>query len=262
MQTHKLRLSLLGLGCALAFHAQAALFEDDEARRAILDLRQKVDAVQSRGSEEVRRAVEENGQLRRSVLELSSQIEMLRADLARMRGQEEQLARETSQLAKEVAEIQRRQKDLVSGVDDRFKRFEPIKVSVDGREFSADPAETRDFEAALALLRKGEFAPAEKTFVDFVRRYPASGYTPSALFWLGNAQYALRNYKDALVNFRSLVTSAPDHLRAPEAMLSVANCQLELKDPRAARKTLEDLVRLYPQAEAASVGKDRLARLK
>jgi TolA-binding protein len=50
--------------------------------------------------------------------------------------------------------------------------------------------------------------------------------------------------------------------RAPEAALSIANCQLELKDNRAARKTLEDLVRVYPQSEAAAAAKERLARLK
>ena len=51
-------------------------------------------------------------------------------------------------------------------------------------------------------------------------------------------------------------------LRAPEAMLSIANCQIELKDTRAARATLESLVKTYPQSEAAQAGKERLARLK
>ena len=63
-------------------------------------------------------------------------------------------------------------------------------------------------------------------------------------------------------NFRSLISLSPDHLRAPEAVLSIANCQIELKDPRAARKTLEDLLKAYPQSEAALAGKERLARLK
>ena len=45
-------------------------------------------------------------------------------------------------------------------------------------------------------------------------------------------------------------------------MLSVANCQVELKDTRGARKTLEDLIKAYPQSEAAATAKDRLARLK
>jgi TolA-binding protein len=42
----------------------------------------------------------------------------------------------------------------------------------------------------------------------------------------------------------------------------MANSQLELKDARSARRTLEDLIKLYPQSEAAAAGKDRLARLK
>ena len=239
----------------LAFNAHAGLFEDDEARRAILDLRQKVDAAQLRTADELRKTTEDNAQLRRSLLDLSNQIEALRNELATMRGQNENLARN-------VAEMQRTQKDLTTGVDERLRKFEPGKVTVDGKEFVAEPAERQEFEAALATLRKGDFAAAQTSFLAFMKRYPQTGYRASALFWLGNAQYALRNYRDAVTNFRSLVTAEPDHMRAPEAMLSLANCQVELKDTKSARKTLEDLVKAYPQAEAASVAKERLAKLK
>jgi tol-pal system protein YbgF len=239
------------VACLMAFNAQAGLFEDDEARRAILELRQKFDASQV----ELRKAGDDNAQLRRSLLDLSNQIEVLRNDLARQRGQDEQLARD-------VAEMQRKQKDLSQGVDDRLRKFEPSKITVDGKEFVAKPEETRDFEAALAILRRGEFAPAQSAFLDFIKRNPDSGYRPSALFWLGNAQYALRSYREAIINFKSMLSLAPDNPRAPEAALSIANCQLELKDAKSARKTLEDLNKVYPQSEAASVAKDRLAKLK
>lgn len=249
------RTSLGALACAVAclfaFNAHAALFEDDEARRAILELRQRIDAA----SAELRRSGDENAQLRRSLLELSSQIEQLRSELARMRGQDEQFSRD-------LAEVQRAQKDMSQGVNDRLSRFEPSKVTVDGREFVADPAEKQEFEAALAVMRKGEFAPAQTAFSNFLKRYPQSGYKAPALFWLGNAQYALRNYRDAVVNFRALVATDTEHVRAPEAVLAIANCQIELKDVKGARKTLEDLLKAYPQSEAASVAKERLARLK
>jgi TolA-binding protein len=65
-----------------------------------------------------------------------------------------------------------------------------------------------------------------------------------------------------MINFRALVAREPDHLRSPEAVLSIANCQIELKDTRAARKSLEDLIKAYPQSEAAMAAKDRLTRLK
>jgi TolA-binding protein len=82
------------------------------------------------------------------------------------------------------------------------------------------------------------------------------------LFWLGNAQYANRDYRGAIGNFRALLTAAPDHPRAPEAVLSIANCQIELKDNTAARRTLDELVKTYPQSEAAGAAKERLARLR
>jgi tol-pal system protein YbgF len=83
-----------------------------------------------------------------------------------------------------------------------------------------------------------------------------------ALYWLGNAQYANRAYKDAVDSHQRLVREFPDHPRTPEAMLAMANSQVELKDTRAARKTLEDLVKLHPQSEAAAAAKQRLARLR
>ena len=239
----------------MALIAQAALFDDDEARKAILDLRQKVDVQQQRNAEDLRKANDDNAQLRRSILDLSNQLETLRAALAKLRGQDEQLARD-------VAEMQRKQKDMTQGVDDRLRKFEPSKVTVDGIEFVASPAEIRDFDAALATLRKGEFAPAQTAFLEFFKRYPETGYRPSALFWLANAQYALRSYREAITNFKSVVALAPDHVRAPEAALSIANCQIELKDTVSARKTLTDLIKVYPQSEAASVAKDRLTKLK
>ena len=235
--------------------AHAGLFEDDEARKAILEMRLRLDVSQSRLTEELRKANEDNAQLRRSLLDLSGQIELLRGELARMRGQGEQYARD-------LAEVQRAQKDLSLGVDERLRKFEPTKISVDGREFVADPAQKQEFDAALAVLRKGEFASAQTAFSNFLNRYPQSGFRAPALFWLGNAQYALRNYKDAITNFRLLIATDPEHVRAPEAVLAIANCQVELKDIKAARKTLEDLIKAYPQSEASTVANDRLSRLK
>ena len=241
----------LTLSCAFVSTGHAALFEDDEARRAILELRQRVDVLQQVNQ----RSGDDNSQVRRSLLDLQTQIETLRMEHAKLRGQNEQLLRD-------VADLQRRQKDIAQGVDERLRQFEPVKVTVDGLEFQADADEKRDFEAALAVFRAGKFADAKTAFAGFVRQYPRSGYLPSARFWLGNAQYAAREYKEAIGNFKMLLSEAPGHARAPGAALSIANCQIELKETRTARKTLEDLLRDYPQSEAAVAAKERLSRLK
>jgi len=239
--------------------AHAGIFDDDEARRAILELRQKLEQsneqARARQNEQMTQMAEQIGQLKRSLLDLNSQIEMQRVDNAKVRGQMEELARS-------VAELQRKQTDIQQGVDDRIRKIEPQKVTIDSREFTVDPEEKRQYDDSIASFRKGEFDRASSGLGSLLKRYPGSGYRESALFWLGNAQYGQRAYKEAIASFRSLVAASPDSARAPEALLAIANCQAELKDTKGARKTIDELMKAYPKSEAAQAGKERLASLR
>ncbi|MBV9890488.1 MAG: tol-pal system protein YbgF [Rhizobacter sp.] len=238
--------------------ARAGLFDDDEARRAILDIRKQLDQGReqtARQGEQITALSAQVEQLKRSILELNGNIEAQRADNAKVRGQMEELARV-------VAEMQRKQLDLQQGVDERIRKVEPQKVTVDDKEFTVDPDEKRTYDDSLAGFKRGEFDHAATGFSGLLKRFPNSGYRQSALFWLGNAQYGQRNYKDAITTFRQLVTSSPDSPRAPEALLAIANCQAELKDPKAARRTIDELLSKYPKSEAAQAGRERLASLK
>ncbi len=257
----------------MSLAAHAGIFDDDEARKAILDLRQQITSLNATVNNSLsaaqQRSTEDIAQLRKSMLELQNQIDRQKGDISQLRGDNEVLARN-------LAEMQIRQKDMLQSaeqklqaaeqrsqvVEQKLTKLEPVKIALDGREFIADPAEKRDFDAAFAVFRAGDFAKSQKALFDFIQRYPGSGYSPSALYWLGNAQYSNRDYKEAIVNFRSMISKNPDHMRAPEAMLSIANCQLEMKDAKGAKKTLEDLMKAYPKSEAAFAGVERLRTLK
>jgi TolA-binding protein len=45
-------------------------------------------------------------------------------------------------------------------------------------------------------------------------------------------------------------------------MLAISNVQVELKDVRGARKTLEDLIKAHPASETAATARERLSRLR
>ncbi len=249
----------LALGFGIAPRARAGIFDDDEARRAILELRQKIEQsneqARMRQAEQMTTMSDQLAQLKRSLLDLNSQIELQRADNAKLRGQMEELTRS-------VAELQRKQSDIQQGVEERIRKVEPQKVTVDDQEITVDPEEKRLYDDAFGGFRSGQFDRASTGFDTLLKRFPATGYRDSALFWMGNAQYGRREYKDAIVSFRSLVAASPQSPRAPEAMLAIANCQAELKDVKGARKTIDELVRTYPKSEAAQAGKERLVSLK
>ncbi|MDR0274928.1 MAG: tol-pal system protein YbgF [Burkholderiaceae bacterium] len=259
MRTTSLRLLRAGMlalaALVISAGARADLFGDDEARRAIIDLRQRFDAAVTAQN----RLVEENAGLRRNMLDLQQQIQALKDDLARSRGQQEQIERDV--------DLQRSQQENLQALDERVKKLEAGSglASAPPQGADADAAiddESKAYEDALAVFRAGNYAAAQTGFAAFIKRYPRSSQAPSALFWLGNAQYATRNYREAITNFRSLLTAAPNHTKAAESLLSIANCQIELKDTRAARATLETLIKNYPQSEAAQAGRERLARLR
>ncbi len=257
-----LRICAISMAALCGLQAQAGLLEDDEARKAILDLRARLtaseDAARKSAAEQAAtnaQLLEQVQQLRRSLLELNSQLENQRAELARLRGHDEQLLRD-------VAELQQRLKEGSQGLDERLRRLEPQQVAVDGRTVTVEPEEKRAYDDALAVLRAGEFDKAAAELAGFVKRFPDSGLLDSARFWLGNAQYGRRNYRDAIASFRALIASTPDHPRVPEALLAVANCQVETKDVKGARRTLDDLIKRFPNTEAAGAARERLASLK
>ncbi len=260
---------------ALAFStalgsAHAGLFDDEEARKAIVDLRARMAQIDDTGKARVAEAVaaaqaaqkqstdalmEQLAVLRRGMLELNNQLEAMRGELAKLRGNDEQSGRD-------LAEIQKRQRDMAQSLDERLRKLEPVKVAIDGKDHHVDQDEKKFYDEAIASIRAGEFDKAVLQLSNFQRRYVGSPFGDSARFWLGNAQYGKRDYKEAITAFRTFVAAAPEHPRAPEALLALANSQAETKDPRGARKTLEDLIKAYPQSEAAQAGRERLPSIK
>ncbi len=261
---------LAACACATALNtAQAGLFDDEEARKAIVDLRSRIAQLDDAGKARVAELaaaqmaqkqsndaiMEQLTALRRGLLDLNNQLEALRGELAKLRGNDEQFGRE-------LADIQKRQREMAQGLDERLRKLEPVKVAIDGKDHLVDQDEKKAYDEAINSIRAGEFDKAVLLLGNFQRRYAGSPYADSTRFWLGNAQYGKRDYKEAITAFRGFVAAAPEHPRAPEALLALANSQAETKDPRGAKKTIEDLIKSYPQSEAAQAGRERLPLIK
>jgi tol-pal system protein YbgF len=237
----KRRLAALFLVVALPAHA---LFDDQEARKRIDALRVEVDA-----------RLEKLEAATRGQIELANQIEALKAEVARLRGQIEVLTNE-------VESTQKRQKDFYVDLDTRLRKLETPAAEARPNEAkpAADPAaEARDYEAALNLFKAGKHKDAQNAFLNFIQAYPNSAFLPSAHYWAASAHYQRGEYKKAMELFAKLAASWPDDAKAPDALLGQANCQQESGDAKGAKKSLETLVAKYPDSAAATVARQRLA---
>ena len=272
--------------------ARGALWDDEEARRRIEQTNLRVAQVQKQLEDRI--AALELQLKSQGLVELFGQVEQLKSDLARLRGQIEVLNHEQEQ-------TQKRQRDLYVDLDSRLRRLEggpganvPPAASgapVPGPMAAAPPApspaaapppapgatpgsaaasagtgaadaaaiEQRAYDVALDQFKAGNYPAAIASFNAFVRNYGKSPLAPSAYYWIGNSQFALKDYRAAIATQRQLIAAFPGNPKAPDALLNIATSQFELGDGAGSRRTLEELIAKHPQSDAAVKARQRLA---
>ena len=240
------RLALL-LATLWAAQAQAGLFDDEEARRQILDMKAKNEA--------------RFDQQAKAQLDLAGQLSRQAEEIAALRGQVETLMYELDTAKK-------RQQDFYIDLDSRLRKLESgATAAAPANGEGGTPAAARDpaaeataYEAALGQFKAGKYKEAASAFAGFVQQYPDSDLTPNAQFWLGNAWYAQRNCYKAIENHSIVAQKYATSPKAPDSLLAVATCQQEIGNANGAKRSLEALVARYPGTPAADTAQQRLKK--
>lgn len=224
--------------------AQAGLFTDDEARRAISNMRM-----------ELNDRLERLEASSRGQLELASQNELLKSEIARLHGQLEVLLHE-------VESLKQRQRDFYVDLDTRVRQIESNRAASAALVPNAPPpdpaAESAQYEAALNLLKEGRYKDALTAFDQFIRQHPQSTFLPGAHFWAGNAALQAKEVAAASTYFNTVLKTWPQDAAAPDAMLGLANSQQALGDAKTSQETLKKLVERFPDSSAAQAARQRL----
>ena len=268
------RVLMMAVLLAASGLAQAGLFDDDEARRALEQLRtdtqarlQKLEAAQ------------------RAQIEVFNQIEQVKADIAKLRGQVEVIGYE-------LEAAQKRQRDFYVDLDNRLRKEEQGLQELSGKVTAAQAAasaaakaaadqaaerltvasrpstpaepdaasEARDYEAALTLLKGAKYREAAAALQNFIKNYPSSTSQASANYWAASAFYQAKEPARAADFYERVAGRWPEDARAPDALLGLANCEQDQGEPRAAKKTLEHLIAKYPNSNAAQIARSQLKK--
>ena len=227
----------LSVAASLLSQNSWAILSDDEARRAILELRKSVSASQA------------------AILDLQNQLDKHKLENAQLRGQIESLQKQSDDLSNN-------QKSFYQDLDARISRLEPQNVEVEGVTGIVQAGEKSSYDEALKSFQAGQIKNADSEFTTFIRKYPSSPYLPLALYWSGNTKYALKDYKAAITQLQGLISRYPGHQRVPAATLTMANANLESGKKAIAKKLLTDLISKYPDSDAAKEAKPILAGIK
>lgn len=258
------RLLLVIAGSAgFALPAQAGLFDDVEARNRIENVRSELVEHGKRLDEVTATA----NNATRSQFDLANQIEQLKTDVARLRGQVEVISYE-------LDAAQKRQKDFYIDLDSRLRKLEPVvgnEAAADGAgsaegaaataTAAPDPAvEMRDYEAALTLFKGARYKEAAAAFEGFIKNHGGSTLLPNAHYWAASAYYQQRQFQKAAGLFAKVPATWPADAKAPDALLGQANSLRDSGDIKGARAALELIVQKYPNSTAAQAARPRLQK--
>lgn len=258
--------------------SHAALFDDTEARKKILEV-EKTMQSQNQATQALLAELKKNQQAleqqltalegiaKNGLADTQTQIESLKQDVARLQG-------ELEVATHHLDATQQRQKDLYADTDARLRKLEtappiapvaapsvpvapeaPAVVEKNSQEFQL-------LELANGLSKESKHKDAFNAYDKFLKDYPTSTLVPEAMFGLGYSQFALKNYKSSAATQQKLIDGYPQNPKIPDAMLNMANSQIQLGLVPAAKKTLRDLIEKFPNGEVIPTAQKRLKALE
>lgn len=117
------------------------------------------------------------------------------------------------------------------------------------------------YKDAYAALMRREHAVAAAGFERFLARWPEHDYADNSQYWLAESYYDRKQWDRALAEFRQVLRRYPAGNKAPDALLKVGYCYLNLGDRKAARDVLRQVIEIYPKTDAARLARERLDAL-
>lgn len=107
------------------------------------------------------------------------------------------------------------------------------------------------YARALASFNAREHGQAVLDFLDFVARYPKHPLMPEAQYWIGEAYFLQRDWRQALVELEKVVERGGTP-KVADALVKVGLSYTNLRDPDRARQAWQRVRREYPGTEAAT----------
>lgn len=222
MRQTLLALSVMAIGLSAS---NAWAFADDEARKAILELRQQLSASQQ------------------AQMGMISQLEQVRTQNQQLMGEIQELTRKVETLDKRLVEI------------------EPARVELDGKVITVKPAERRDFDHAVQKFRDRDFRACIAELDSFKKAWPNSAFLPNVDYWRASSYYALSDFKSTSKIAANMIRLYPKSPKVPEAYLLKASADLSDGNIEGAKTSLNQIVKRFPKSDQAKTAKERLKQI-
>lgn len=215
--------------------------------------------------------------------DLYNRVEQVEAEILRLNGLIEQIEYRNKQDKQEVMRFASEVKEQIDKINERNKMMSEAMAPV-GPEIPADsrkgtapvvqgaapvvapaPApvkEVNPYEQGVELYKQKDFKEAKKSFQTYIDKNPNGDKIDSAYFWLGDCEFAMGRYEEAILEYQKVISKFSKSPKAPAALLKQAMSFEKLGDKQSAKILYEKLLKQYPKSEQAPVAQKELGKFK
>lgn len=286
-----MRKSLLAAACALPLLSTACIStkDIDEVRKDINDVKRAVYSGGQKNLQEIGelagRIDTQSKQLLKSNADMAARIDELTGDLQAVQGKLEETNHRLQQVSQQLALTQRELQALRTtasapppSILEPDASMPPAPTSPSGVSSGelprgtagtrpvarpgpagADPDEL--FRSAYADYTRGHYDLAIAGFREYIETYPKTESTGAARYWIGEAFFSQRKYREAIAEFDVVATRFPRSDKAPSALLKKGFAYVALGEKERGAAALQYVAREHPQSEEATAARQKLKSL-
>lgn len=116
------------------------------------------------------------------------------------------------------------------------------------------------YQAAYLDYTKGNYDLAIAGFKDYLNKFPEAEFAGNAQYWIAESLYSMGKYDEAVPEFDKVITKYASSPKVPGALLKKGYALDALKRPKDAKEAYQELIKKYPDSEAAKLAEERLKK--
>ncbi len=186
-----------------------------------------------------------NDQLSGQVQALNDSLDELKARLAKVNKQLDDMAASQQNLQQPAPSLGTTQPGATGGQSPQAQAPPPDVL----------------YNNALRDYNAGKFDLATQEFGDYLKFYPNTDLAGNAQFYLADIEYRQANYAAAVKDYDKVLEEYPGGNKTPAAQLKKGMALIQLGQKDAGIRELKSLIQRYPQAIEATTAREQLKKL-
>jgi tol-pal system protein YbgF len=116
------------------------------------------------------------------------------------------------------------------------------------------------YQQALDLFHSAQYKSARENFQSLLASDAGNSLSDNAQYWIGECNYAMRQYKKAIMDFEKVFTF-PQSNKNADAQFKLGLCYERLGDAAKAREEFQRLIDVYPNSDYVARAREHLGSL-